>query len=310
MQFSRHLMFAVVILIVAKNAQAHDLPGANHVHAATGKGMHNKVKIVERDNYRYFITNGIPDHQPGNFPRKGNPNRISEQKYQFRMPLKPKASRQITPIRMNAFGVAINGVPLDPSAAEWWQRNRRSGWQYEAMSGKIDLGLDEHHAHVQPNGAYHYHGIPTGLIKNAEKNKMQLLGYAADGFPIYSAWGHSDPLNSSTDLVQLKSSYRVKKGKRAGGPDGKYDGTFVEDYEYVAEAGDLDECNARLGVTPEYPEGIYHYFLTEDFPFIPRFHRGTADESFAKGPPGRNQHRRPGQPRRGRPPFPPPKRGF
>ena len=52
-----------------------------------------------------------------------------------------------------------------------------------------DGGLDDHHAHVQPTGAYHYHGLPTGLIEHLRKekddNKMLLIGYAADGFPIY-----------------------------------------------------------------------------------------------------------------------------
>ena len=32
-------------------------------------------------------------------------------------------------------------------------------------------------------------------------------------------------------------------------------GTFTSDYQYVANSGDLDECNGRTGVTPEYPAG-------------------------------------------------------
>ena len=62
---------------------------------------------------------------------------------------------------MNLFGVRLNGVPFAPVAAEFWQRNPRSSWQYEAMSGEVNLGLNESHADVQPSRAYHYHGIPT-----------------------------------------------------------------------------------------------------------------------------------------------------
>src|SRR5262249_53556518 len=66
-------------------------------------------------------------------------------------------------------------------------------------------------------------------------------------------------------------------------------GTFVEDYEYVAGSGDLDRYNGRFAKTPEYPDGIYAYFLTTDeqgrlaFPYL------LAHEYFGKytaeGPP-------------------------
>ena len=117
------------------------------------------------------------------------------------------------------------------------------------------------------------------------EKKMVLVGWAADGFPIYNALGHRDPKDASSELVALKSSYRVKSGTRPNGPRGQYDGTFVADYEYVAGSGDLDECSGRTEATPEYPAGIYHYVLTEDFPFIPRQFRGTPDPSFARRPP-------------------------
>jgi hypothetical protein len=39
-------------------------------------------------------------------------------------------------------------------------------------------------------------------------------------------------------------------------------GYYVEDFEYVAGRGDLDEHNGRFCVTPEYPQGTYAYFVT------------------------------------------------
>src|SRR5688500_12531284 len=99
----------------------------------------------------------------------------------------------------------------------------------------------------------------------------------------------------------MQKSYRLKRGKRKTGARTSYDGTFVEDYEYVAGHGDLDECNGRFGVTPEYPDGTYHYFVTENFPFIPRYFRGLPDESFkrrgnagSRGQGMRPNERRPG----------------
>ncbi len=39
-------------------------------------------------------------------------------------------------------------------------------------------------------------------------------------------------------------------------------GAFLEDYEYVPGLGDLDEHNGRFCITPEYPSGIYAYFVS------------------------------------------------
>ncbi|MBL0185636.1 MAG: YHYH protein [Candidatus Obscuribacter sp.] len=50
--------------------------------------------------------------------------------------------------------------------------------------------------------------------------------------------------------------------------------------------GDLDQCNGRTGVTPEYPQGTYYYVITETYPFIPRCYHGTPDPSFERRPPG------------------------
>ena len=96
----------------------------------------------------------------------------------------------------------------------------------------------------------------------------------------------------------LQSSYLLKQGQRPNGPRGVYDGTFVEDYEFVDGSGDLDRANGMFGPTNEYPNGTYYYVITETFPYIPRFFKGTPDESFKqlkKGPPPmRHRRHKPG----------------
>ncbi len=246
----------------------------------------SQVRITTQDAHRQIKSNGLPDHTPGTFPRRGNPNTIQPQSYVFSVPIQPKANVSPTPVRLSPFGIALNGVLFDPGAAEFWNNDRHSGWQYEAMSGKIDLGLDEHHAHVQRTGAYHYHGMPTGHVhlQGGSDKTMTLIGYAADGFPIYAGYGFSNPMKADSPMRIMRPSYQLKKGTRPDGPGGAYDGRFVEDYEYVAGSGDLDDCNGRFGVTPESPEGIYHYFVTESFPFISRHFRGTPDPTFIRQP--------------------------
>lgn len=228
--------------------------GMSHLCAATPY-----VKIWVTGGYRYIESNGLPDHTAGQFPNAHNPNTISEQNLHYRVAESPTRNTTPTPIGRNPFGVAVNGIPFDPGAAEYWNNDPQSGWQYEALSQYVQLGMDQNNAHVQPNGTYHYHGIPSAL-------NSALVGYAADGFPIYSRTG--------------QSSYRLKSGTRPSGPGGTYDGRFVNDYEYRVGSGDLDQCNGREGVTSEYPKGTYYYVVTETFPFIPRCWVGTPDPSF------------------------------
>ncbi|MBO9478110.1 YHYH protein [Shimia sp. R11_0] len=240
------------------------------------------VKITEQGTSRIIKANGVPDHKVGRFPNRGNPHRIKAQSYRFAVPLKPKPQgAEARPLKRSLFGVALNGVPFDPAAAEFWQGNPRSGWQYEALGGAVSLGLDANYGHVQPNGAYHYHGLPIGLLNRlgwSTRQPSPLVGYAADGFPIYAITAVQNG-----QLVEMTSSYQLKPGRRpAGGPAGEYDGTFVQDYIYVAGSGRLDACNGAVVSTPEAPQGTYAYFLTEAFPVIPRCHKGTPDLSFRK----------------------------
>ena len=266
---------------VIEKGELHPLP-------ATSQPVEpNVVKIEIVGDQRVITSNGIPNHKTGRFPNRGNPNRISPQSHEYRVPAKPKVADRVTPMR-GEFGVAVNGVPFDPGAAEFY--DGEAGWQYEPLSAAIDLGIDVSHAHVQPTGKYHYHGLPTGLLDSVQIDSSRhspLVGWAADGFPIYAVYGYSDPKDANSQVKNLTSSYQLKKGKRPGGeaPGGTYDGTFVADYEYVAGLGDLDECNGRQTVTPEFPEGTYAYYMTEQWPVVPRMYRGTPSADFRHGPP-------------------------
>ena len=246
-----------------------------------------QCEIKIEGNKRIIQSNGIPDHEVGRFPNRSNPNGIQAQNYHHEVALKPKVAREAIVMVRQPFGIALNGVLFDPGTAEFFQRDRSSEWNYEALSGAIKLGLDQNHAHVQPNGAYHYHGLPSKLFEvlSGGEQGMTLVGWAADGFPIYGLYGTKDPLDAGSVIVELKSSYQIKAGTRPSGsdsPGGDYDGTFTIDYEYVDSSGDLDECGGRFGVTPEFTKGTYYYVLTEDYPFIPRMFKGEPDPSFER----------------------------
>ncbi|MEM8833618.1 MAG: YHYH protein [Pseudomonadota bacterium] len=223
-----------------------------------------QVSIDEGGGYIHIRSNGLPNHETGQFPNRGNPNAISAQNHNYRVTQNPVKNAEPKEHR-GVIGVALNGVPFEPGTAEFWNNDRN--YNYEAIDGSVNLGLDDNNAHVQPTGTYHYHGIPTPLVKNGFTH----IGYAADGFKIYA-----DAQN------RYKSSYRLKSGQRSGGPGGKYDGSFTSDYEYVADLSVLDECN---GATIN---GTYGYIATESFPFLPRCLYGTPDESFERKRGGRS----------------------
>ena len=148
------------------------------------------------------------------------------------------------------------------------------------------MGVDDNYAHVQPSGAYHYHGLPTLLLSElnvSSKSHSPLIGWAADGFPIYALYGYEKGQNADSDIIKLTSSYRLRPNQRSSGgsnPGGNYDGTFVADYRYLEGAGTLDECNGRMTITDEFPDATYAYFLSESWPVIPRCYKGTPSKDF------------------------------
>ena len=255
-----------------------------------------KLSMICSGNERSISSNSIPDHAPGNFPNSGNPHSIAAVDYQMRMTLSPM-SGQRQDAREPA--VARNGVKFEPETAESY--NNQGEWRYEAVQDAINLGLDEHMAHVQPTGMYHYHGMPSGHMQLSGRGQsMTLVGWARDGFPLYARYGYSKPMDASSAIRVMQPSYQLKAsddaslatrpGLNASDPARRMVsslplGTFVQDWQYVAGSGDLDECNGRFGVTPEFPEGIYHYYLTDAYPYLQRCTMGAvAPEAKHRGP--------------------------
>ena len=270
-------------------AKALELVPANKIPPTT-----NRVQVTETDGFRVIESNDIPKHTVGRFPNRGNPNAIAAQNWTIKIPLQPIPNDTVTPLHQSTnhgppnmpFGVGVNGVLFEPGTAEFWMGDRTADWNYEALGGAVGLGLDANHAHVQPGGIYHYHGLPTGLLEELgfsagkidHNTHSPLIGWAADGFPVYYAFGYQQADDPESSVVKLTTSFRLKQGQRpsgSAGPGGRYDGAFIQDYEFSLGAGDLDECNGRFCVTPEFPEGTYAYFFTDSWPVIPRGFRGT-----------------------------------
>jgi len=92
-----------------------------------------------------------------------------------------------------------------------------------------------------------------------------ILGWAYDGHPIYGPYAIENR-DGSGSLKYLESSYlKVSGATRPNGPafTDYGAGFFIEDFTYQEGYGDLDEHNGRFAVTPEYPNGVYAYYVTE-----------------------------------------------
>ena len=192
------------------------------------------------------------------------------------------------------FGVSNQGVNYSPFARLYFTNPNTAeenlNWHIEA---DFELNMDLNGGHVNNVSRYHYHNIPTDYFNNDlninGSSHSPLLGYAADGFPIYYKYLYSDPNDSMNGVSAFNSSFQLKSGSRPGdgitAPNGTYNGNYVEDYEYITGLSELDECGGRFGITPEYPDGIYYYVLTDNWPYIPRCLKGLyVDNSFKIGP--------------------------
>ena len=253
------------------------------------------------NNVRKCYTNDIPSHAYGPF---GGMNTIASQEFDYSMCLYPEYDTTIVSLFEDTtsascgggtiFGISDLGINYSPFARLYFVNPNTLAENLSFHEEAVNtLNMDLNGGHVNVLGRYHYHSAPIDYIVNDlsinSNSHSPLLGYAADGFPIYYKYLYSNPLDSNSSILNFQSSYALKNGNRTGdgitAPNGAYDGTYYEDYDYISSQSDLDECGGRYGITPEYPNGTYYYVLTDNWPYIPRCFKGKyPDNSFKIGP--------------------------
>jgi len=230
-----------------------------------------------------FQTNNIPNHD---FNDGGSafPNNVSAQNITFEITATPSHAVTSSNISLQLDNaILLNGVKVDLLAAACYGvgdgkvgcNDINQPWRYDPMFAANGFKVDSHNAHSQPNGSYHYHGKPNAFY-DAENTGVEspLIGFAADGYPIYGPFFDDD-----NTVREALSSYQVISGNRpdsTGNPGGTYDGTYRDDYQYIDNSGDLDECN---GMTID---GAYGYYITDGFPYVLTCFKGIPDSSFNK----------------------------
>ncbi len=238
---------------------------------------------------------GISLYYLGPFQTSANPAERLHQ-FRFRVPRLPAPETGINPsghlsVRPDVLGVFVNGMPIynQFESASYEGRNL---WHFDTIAGSDD-GTWTVAGRPRPE----LHGFAPGLLEKLiadSSGHSPIIGFAFDGYPIYGPWAYANGVNANAtakgSLRRMRSGYRLRQIKQRNvWPDGTALtpgqqgpavneqfplGTFVEDYEYAAGTGDLDEFNGRFVKTPEYPNGTYAYFLATEaggrlaFPYL------------------------------------------
>jgi len=183
---------------------------------------------------RRITGNGLPiNHATGIFPVQRsdpafaidrNPNSIQPQQIAFSLPLSPALAANAGCVPMGMIGVAVSGVAIF---------NALDAAGRDAVAHEVQ---DRCNGHPEMRGEYHYHG-PSPCVPGADANN-KLIGYALDGFGIYS----------------------------------RYD----ENGKELTNA-DLDECHGRVSrIAWDGREvSMYHYVLTREYPYTVGCFRGA-----------------------------------
>ena len=259
------------------------------------------VTISSDGVYMTFSTPGIANHDM----EGGTAGNIVAQDFDWKLPITPTNNTNCNPIvsingcdiapDRGPVAVAVNGVPFyGPEDGPGGDAVAHEIGIYDEDRQEIDLGICG--AHMGPGG-YHYHFDGNCMHWHNETNEdsdyefskvdnsthSPIIGFAFDGYPIYGSYGHVDG-----NVTLMRSNYILKENSGMG-----YNG--IDDYEYSPDnGGHLDACNGRFSPTPEFPDGIYHYYSTmpimgsnpdanNAFPYFINCYRGVAEDSNANG---------------------------
>lgn len=174
-------------------------------------------------------------------------------------------------------GQGASGIPL----LKEWNKNRYVKYfntldtEYGYLFKNYNNVLDYGYAHLANPKALRVSlsdNLNNAGTEPVTKTHSPILGFAYDGNPIYGPFAYQDPLNSQSSIIRMTSSYSLNNNRPKGPSINTYPlGTFVNDFKYTHKSGTLDENNGRFCVTPDYPDGVYAYFLTIDSNQIPQF---------------------------------------
>lgn len=163
------------------------------------------VSITATDSECTFSSNSVPNHhfndESAAFAGGAEGATITATDAVFTVTRMPQIADSPTPLTQETKNaIFLNGVRLDilsagcyrPTSANADQDGNvnigcasDANWLLDPLSTDSKFGADEHNAHTQPGGLYHYHGGPNAMFDdNPGSSGSPVIGFAADGFPV------------------------------------------------------------------------------------------------------------------------------
>jgi hypothetical protein len=254
------------------------------------------LKITSSNNQCSFVSNSIANHDFNNTSADFETD-VEENNLQFYISQDP----QLTPTTIalsetTSNAIFLNGVVLALHPIGCYRPDSEfagsdgnafvdcgdnAAWYIDVLGLYDNYGADQHNALTYTSGQYHYHGGPNALFDDApEIEGSPVIGFAADGFPIYGSYFFDEDLQQ---LRKARSGYTLKEGNRQpinglnpaddSENSDAYDGTYIADWEFTDD-GDLDKCN---GMTIDQQ---YGYYVTDSYPWVMACFSGTPNSSF------------------------------
>jgi hypothetical protein len=289
-------------------------------------------QILYSTNWVYIRTSGLAGYIMGPWyldAAKANlfPNFPSNRARIYRIPRIPSIPASTSLTGLGQAGSMVNGVSMydmrdafsyvNASSTDATPINGLTGdgvWNRDAYHNEA-VTFDPAYAH-QAGNDYHYHAQPVALRHQLNDHvdydpvtklytestapvtsHSPIVGWAADGIPVYGPYGYSDALDPNSGIRRMISGFVLRNGSNGttnlsatgrttlpawaqriqtvtfkNGPavNATYAlGHYIEDYDYLGDRGytqgthfDLNEQNARWCVTPEFPSGTWAYFTT------------------------------------------------
>jgi len=287
-------------------------------------------EVYSSSNWVYIRSSGLGSHVMGPWylnaaHTQAFPNYPTNEHVLYRIPRNATNWPAKTRNGGGPIGYFVDGVAMFNSWDAYYYTNgadTQGGgnggyWNRDAYVNE-GVSFDANNAH-QAGGQHHYHANPPALryqlgdhvdfnsvskayleSTNAPLRHSPILGWVADGWPIYGPYGYSVSNDASSGVRRMISGYVLRNGQHgsenlnsigrsylpqwavrlygvasnaAAGPavSTSYPlGRYMEDNDYLGDLGDamgtntydLDEYNGRWCVTPEFPNGTYAYFVS------------------------------------------------
>jgi hypothetical protein len=195
-------------------------------------------EVYSSSNSVYVRSSGLASYTMGPWQDGAFPNLPVNQKIFYRVPRTTNAPASKSITGGGSIGIFVDGVEMFNSwdafswngSADVSAGNTTYYWNRDAYVNE-GATFDPGYAHQQNTGTYHYHASPIALRyllgdhvdfntatqtyyedTNAPTKHSPILGWVADGFPVYGPYGYSNPTNPAGGIRRMVSGYVPRNG--------------------------------------------------------------------------------------------------